>query len=172
MVGGSAGGCGDVSPAASRSRCCCRCSRRFCRSRNSVSYLRRSSSPIATPLNLTGLRTKYPSRMYHVYSRSSPHIGWRFGPRSSICSCSSRMYCCSFFQLSSRRASTCFMKASRSVWAETRCSSAASVSSDAAPTRMRRILKRDTGSQYQTSRRRRKFWAVGEAHIGFARRTA
>src|SRR5256885_14103876 len=28
------------------------------------------------------------------------------------------MYCCSFFQLSSRRATTSFMKASRSDWAE------------------------------------------------------
>src|ERR1700730_15892086 len=29
------------------------------------------------------------------------------------------MYCCSFFQLSSRRSRTCCMNASRSVWAET-----------------------------------------------------
>ena len=40
-----------------------------------ASYLRRSASPISTPLNLTGLRTKNPSRMYQVYSRRSPQIG-------------------------------------------------------------------------------------------------
>src|SRR5438093_5712417 len=57
--------------------------------------------------------------MYQVYSRRSPQIGRRVGPRSSICSRSSRMYCCSFFQLSSRRATTCFMNASRSLCAET-----------------------------------------------------
>ena len=56
--------------------------------------------------------------MYQVYSRRSPHSTDRSGPRTSISSRSSRMYCWSFFQLSSRRASTCCMKASRSVCAE------------------------------------------------------
>src|SRR5438067_11557401 len=72
---------------------------------------------MVTPLAFSGLLTKNPSRMYQVYSRRSPQIGTRPVPRNSICSRSSRMYCWSFFQLSSRRATTSFMNASRSVWA-------------------------------------------------------
>src|SRR5436190_21538278 len=58
--------------------------------------------------------------MYQVYSRRSPQTGVRSGPRMSIASRSSSTYCCSFFQLSSRRASTRRMNASRSVCAATR----------------------------------------------------
>src|SRR5262245_34815072 len=71
---------------------------------------------MVTPFALSGLRTKYPSLMNHVYSRRSPQIGSCEGPRTWICSVSSRMYCCSFFQFSSRLATTFCMKASRSLW--------------------------------------------------------
>ena len=40
--------------------------------------------------------------MNHVKSRFSPQMGACAGPRTSMRSCSSRMYCCSFFQFSSR----------------------------------------------------------------------
>ena len=77
---------------------------------------------------MVGLRTKKPSRMNQVYSRRSPQIGTRCGPRISNCSRSSKMYCCSFFQLSSRLATTCFMKASRSFSAGTAPSESAAPS--------------------------------------------
>src|SRR5678816_676254 len=54
--------------------------------------------------------------MNQLYSRRSPQTGTCDGPRTSTASRSSRMYCCSFFQFSSRFASTCFMKSSRSDW--------------------------------------------------------
>src|SRR5688572_13052482 len=55
-----------------------------------------------------------PSRMNHVYSRRMPQSGKPPGPVRSKPSFSSRTYCWSFFQLSSRRASTFAMNASRS----------------------------------------------------------
>src|SRR5688572_10201838 len=55
-----------------------------------------------------------PSRMNHVYSRRMPQSGKPPGPVRSNPSFSSRTYCWSFFQLSSRRASTFAMNASRS----------------------------------------------------------
>src|SRR5258706_830502 len=105
--------------------------------RYAASKVRRSASPIVTPLNRVGLRTKKPSRMYQVYSRRSPQIGTRFGPRISSCSRSSKMYCCSFFQLSSRLATTCFMKASRSFSAGA-APSVSDAPSTAATSQMRR----------------------------------
>ena len=83
-----------------------RSSRAFSCFRKSASYFRRSLSLTAAPFTLSGLRTKNPSRMYQVYSRCSPQSGTCAGPRSSTRSRSSRMYCWSFFQLSSRRART------------------------------------------------------------------
>ena len=56
-----------------------------------------------------------------MYSRFSPHTSVSPGPRTSARSCSSSTYCCSFFQLSSRRASTCCMNASRSFGADAAC---------------------------------------------------
>src|SRR5690348_7186641 len=67
---------------------------------------------------------KNPSRMNQLYSRRSPHTGAPSGPWTSMRSLSSRMNCCSRFQLSSRLARTCFMKASRSLGAGT-CGGAA-----------------------------------------------
>jgi hypothetical protein len=52
-----------------------------------------------------------------LYSRSKPYTGVLAGPVTRNVSRSSSTYCCSFFQFSSRRASTCDMKASRSDWA-------------------------------------------------------
>ena len=52
----------------------------------------------------------------------------RFGPRISSCSRSSKTYCWSFFQLSSRLATTCFMNASRSFSAGTAPSDSAAPS--------------------------------------------
>ena len=94
-----------------------RSSRVVSRFSHSSSAFRRSASDNATPLALTGLRTKMPLRMNHEYSRRMPHSGRPPGPVRSKASFSSRTYCWSFFQLSSRRASTRSMKASRSDWA-------------------------------------------------------
>src|SRR5688572_14500703 len=107
-------------PSVSLPRCFARSSRLFVRFRKFCSYFSRSLSPIVTPLKRTGLRTKNPSRGYHKYSRLAPHRSISPGPRNSTRSSSSRMYCCTFFQFSSRRTSTCAIKASSSAvaWAK------------------------------------------------------
>ena len=60
-----------------------------------------------------------------MYSRLAPQRSISPGPRNSTRSCSSRMYCWTFFQFSSRRVSTCAMNASSSAvgagaWAKAR----------------------------------------------------
>src|SRR5688572_8885319 len=101
-------------PSVSFPCCFVRSSRDFVRRRKFSSYRSRSASLMSTPLKRTGLLTKNPSRGYHMYSRSAPHKSMSNGPRSSARSFSSRMYCWTFFQFSSRRVSTCAMKASSS----------------------------------------------------------
>ena len=91
-------------------------SRAFCRFKKLSSYFLRSSSPILTPSAVSGLCTKKPSRMNHWYSRRWPHIGMPPEAADFDLFRSSRMYCWSFFQFSSRRSSTSFMKVFRSAW--------------------------------------------------------
>src|SRR4029453_10425242 len=55
--------------------------------------------------------------MYQRYSRRAPMMRTSCGPTTSTRSFSSRTYCWSFFQFSSRLASTWRMNSSRAVWA-------------------------------------------------------
>ena len=79
--------------------------------------------------------------MNQVYSRRSPQTGSAHGPRMSMCSRSSRMYCWSFFQLSSRLVITSRIKPSRSVCARTAPGAATNAARAAAETRWHQRIR-------------------------------